>query len=111
MIHIFKKILKTGTATEKNPLVLAPKKARGKIIVDAEKCTYCQQCVLICPVQAISYKEEDKILSFNYAHCMYCGLCVEQCPNYALSHSNQLKKSVHNLKDLVESFHLNKKAW
>lgn len=48
-----------------------------------EKCTGCSSCENICPVDAISLKENingflNPVISFN--QCTNCGLCVKHCP-------------------------------
>ena len=52
-------------------------------VVDKEKCTGCENCIEICPVDAISIK--DKKASINEEECIECGNCVDECPNEAIS--------------------------
>ena len=51
--------------------------------VDAEKCTGCEACVEVCPVDAISV--DDGLAKVNAEECTECGLCVEECPSEAIS--------------------------
>jgi len=50
---------------------------------DPEKCTPCNKCVEICPVQVVSFTGEDRV--YDRKECLGCELCVEQCPADALS--------------------------
>ena len=51
--------------------------------VDAEKCTGCNDCVQVCPLEAIEVK--DALAVIDEEICTECGLCVDECPNGALS--------------------------
>jgi pyruvate ferredoxin oxidoreductase delta subunit len=47
-----------------------------------EKCTGCQQCLLICPETCIEMK--DKKAQVNLDYCKGCGLCAGMCPAGAI---------------------------
>ncbi len=49
-----------------------------KPIVDAEKCTGCKICWMVCPDGSIDMVENKSII--NYDYCKGCGICAEQCP-------------------------------
>ena len=51
-------------------------------IVDKEKCTGCEACIEICPVEAISVNNGKAEISDD---CVECGSCVDECPNKAIS--------------------------
>ena len=51
-----------------------------KIIV--EKCQKCLGCVEVCPVQAISEKDEKVVIDKDV--CLSCGCCASCCPNEAI---------------------------
>lgn len=53
------------------------------ITVDIEKCINCGACYSLCPVDAISFKE-DLSIAFDEEKCISCGLCVDTCPTRAL---------------------------
>ncbi|MEW6725950.1 MAG: 4Fe-4S dicluster domain-containing protein [Bacillota bacterium] len=80
----------TGPATRAYPAVKRPAfpQGRGRILYDAERCTYCGICAGICPAAAITMEEDRENLAvrrvFNSFACIYCGRCVELCPNGAL---------------------------
>jgi len=50
--------------------------------VNKEKCTGCGDCADVCPVEAISIKNEKAVISDE---CIDCGACVNVCPTDALS--------------------------
>ena len=51
-------------------------------VVDKEKCTGCEACIEICPVEAISVNNGKAKISDD---CIDCGSCVDECPNQAIS--------------------------
>jgi formate hydrogenlyase subunit 6/NADH:ubiquinone oxidoreductase subunit I len=55
---------------------LAP--SRYVVAVDGDRCTLCQTCVEICPVNAVHVV--DGKITFEYERCIGCGLCVSACP-------------------------------
>lgn len=113
MINILKKIFKTGIVTQKNPLLEeAPDTVRGKISFNADACDGCEKCVDICPVNAISFQEKkgNSQITFDYSKCIYCGFCVDVCPTRALTHTKQLKESVKDPSQLMESYIIRKGA-
>ncbi|OGV78636.1 MAG: ferredoxin [Lentisphaerae bacterium RIFOXYB12_FULL_65_16] len=50
-------------------------------LVDREKCTACESCVEVCPVEAI--KLVDGKAKVN-DECVDCGQCVDECPVEAI---------------------------
>ena len=63
----------------------------GEIMMDAayaeiteELCSGCRICNGLCPYNAISFKEEEKISYVNPAMCKACGTCVAACPSGAI---------------------------
>jgi NAD-dependent dihydropyrimidine dehydrogenase PreA subunit len=56
------------------------------IEVDSDKCFDCGACYALCPVDAISYAEDNSIV-FDEKTCIGspCGLCVDACPARAIT--------------------------
>jgi len=50
---------------------------------DDERCVHCGACISICPVEAISFNSEMKVI-VDSAKCVHCGSCVKVCPFKAL---------------------------
>jgi uncharacterized protein len=50
---------------------------------DAEKCTFCEQCKSICPLNAIDFKDAAFIVDKNT--CWHCGRCSRVCQEGALT--------------------------
>jgi len=59
-------------------------------IVDADLCSGCKMCILVCPYKAIETGKEElngKTVTHakvNEALCMGCGACVAACPSGAM---------------------------
>jgi len=56
-----------------------------KPVIREDKCYACENCIVACPVQALSMKDEELPLTENYAvlsspeKCISCGWCRENC--------------------------------
>lgn len=89
-----------------------PERYRGFLHNDIKRCTSCQMCVRICPVDCISLEAvrgADKkfvLVSYdiNIGRCMYCGLCVEACPTKSLTHTSGYEKASLERGELVLHF-------
>ena len=46
-------------------------------------CKTCSQCIAICPVEAISY-DNDNSACIEQKVCVACGACLHSCPAYAI---------------------------
>lgn len=51
-----------------------------KPIRDAEKCTKCLLCPMICPDSAIKWNQTNEEIEFDYDFCKGCGICANECP-------------------------------
>ena len=54
-------------------------------VVDEDRCSGCRICVSVCPYEAITYDEKDKVSRVNEALCKGCGTCGAACPSGAMS--------------------------
>ena len=68
-------------------------KAKGVVVkfpklidVNCEKCFDCGACFALCPVDAISYDEDNSVV-FDEQICIGspCGLCIDACPARAIT--------------------------
>jgi len=85
-------------------LVFGPRFSRGffrRHVADRPSniediCKYCDECVKICPAQAI--KNPGRKLMFDYDKCIRCYCCVEVCPHAAMEkRSTWLKRLIKKL--------------
>ena len=53
--------------------------------VDEARCSGCRICNGMCPFNAISFLEDNKVTRINPALCQGCGTCVAACPAGAIS--------------------------
>ncbi len=50
-------------------------------IIDQEECTDCEECIDVCPVEAISMAD---VMVIDRDKCLGCGLCAGNCPGEAI---------------------------
>lgn len=50
--------------------------------VDVDECTGCETCVEVCPVEAISMKDDVAVIDQDT--CTECETCVPECPVEAI---------------------------
>ncbi|MEE8300209.1 MAG: 4Fe-4S dicluster domain-containing protein [Desulfatiglandales bacterium] len=55
-----------------------------KVEVDGGKCTGCEECITICPVDVFEMKDE-KSVPVNEEECIGCESCVEACEQEAIT--------------------------
>jgi len=48
-------------------------------------CTYCDNCYVFCPDNAVKRNKNSKGYYIDYDHCKGCGICVTECPRASLS--------------------------
>ena len=53
------------------------------IKIDLEKCTACESCVEVCPVDAITM--DNNKAKVDEETCVDCGTCVDECPSEAIT--------------------------
>lgn len=74
------KIEKITESLKKNNIIVNKK---GRVIVDQEKCIDCGACISLCPTDALSTDNEDKLV-FSEDKCIGCLLCFDSCPRQAI---------------------------
>ncbi len=72
-----------------------------KAFIEKELCSGCRICNTLCPYNAISFDEAEKVSFVNEAVCKGCGTCVAACPSQAIvgSHftSEQLMSEIEGI--------------
>lgn len=54
-----------------------------KLIVDANKCNLCMECVDICP--AVALRCDSDIIEYYAKECTYCETCMDVCEQEAIT--------------------------
>jgi formate hydrogenlyase subunit 6/NADH:ubiquinone oxidoreductase subunit I len=107
MLEIIKKTLQKGCQTTKYPQVpdFAPQGFRGKPELLAEKCTYCGECVKVCPPGVIWLTEYngENILSLSCCGCIFCARCEEVCLTGAIKLTQEYELTSKTKEDLFSS--------
>lgn len=56
-----------------------------KVLIDPEKCTNCEKCQAVCPVEAIhTIDYKGRKVSVILHHCLNDGACLNTCEEEAL---------------------------
>lgn len=74
-------------------------KFRGLPKICAEKCTNCNECKNICPVNAIIGSDAD--LSIDMGRCIFCGECERVCISNVIKFSNFHKIASTSRENLI----------
>ncbi|MGW8271890.1 MAG: indolepyruvate ferredoxin oxidoreductase subunit alpha [Thermodesulfovibrionales bacterium] len=54
------------------------------VVVNAEKCEGCEECVNICP-QEVFEMGDGKSVPVNTAECVFCESCLGVCPTSVIT--------------------------
>lgn len=83
-------------ATRRYPREVRPpfENARGALLNDIEKCTFCSACALKCPSQCIAVDKKVSTWSYDPFVCVFCGICVEICPAESLHQKPEYRPPV-----------------
>jgi len=65
-------------------------KAKGKIVIDSEKCKGCEVCIIACPQKCISLGDKLNLKGYTFAiqdatNCVGCAACGIICPDAAIT--------------------------
>jgi NAD-dependent dihydropyrimidine dehydrogenase PreA subunit len=55
-----------------------------EVVVDAEKCEGCEECVEVCPVDVYEM-QDDKSVPVSPEECLGCESCIEVCETEAIT--------------------------
>ena len=65
--------------------------ARGRIVIEFERCKGCELCEPVCPQNVIKRSDTFNAKGYRPAQlvdpdgeCTGCAVCVEQCPCHAM---------------------------
>lgn len=105
MFNIIRKTLKYGVVTVDYPAKpLKNSFITGRPEVDGEKCSGCGQCILRCPVSAISKDESGSgNIGFNLDECIFCSLCEDVCPAEAIKMTTDFELASRSREELRNS--------
>lgn len=55
-----------------------------KLRIDRQKCTCCQKCSRVCPMESITMEEQKAVSCIH--NCILCGACINECPVKAITY-------------------------
>lgn len=102
-IEALTKRLREGCQTMAYPQGVAPSlpdRHGGTLRVDGARCTAgCQQCVDVCPTEAIA-RGNERPVRLDLGRCLFCAACVEVCPAQAITQTADHRMAVRRREDL-----------
>jgi formate hydrogenlyase subunit 6/NADH:ubiquinone oxidoreductase subunit I len=107
VLRIIISALRTGRTTESAASLQGPAPAatRGRLALDADRCTGCAACQEACPTGAIAIGplQEDGRRPFTLDHgdCILCGRCITACASGALTMTADYALAVLRREDLI----------
>lgn len=80
-------IIKSGDSKKKGDLLDIANFKTGRIILDTDICSSCQNCINVCPHDIWERHEHTNLVRINKEQAPFCALdmaCVERCPTGAI---------------------------
>jgi len=77
----------------------APRKARGHVEIDPERCKGCGLCVAFCPQGVLEMDPQFNKKGYHYPvaaraeQCVGCDMCGHYCPDFAIHGVRNADKS------------------
>ena len=108
MLQILRARFEQKYRTGKYPNVLPdmPNRYIGLPVLKNKNCpSDCFACMDICPVSAIS-KKEDGNISINLGKCIFCGKCAEVCQENIIEFTKEHRMSTSSKEDMMISSEL-----
>ncbi len=104
MFDTLKKVMKNPRITYEYPKrPLAKDSFRGGLVIDAEKCSFCGECVSRCPSGAIVADAAARTIGVDLDQCLFCCLCEDICPTDACAHSHEIELAAKDRAELRTS--------
>lgn len=76
--------------------------AQGKIFTIEEKCTGCNKCIAVCPVdcanQAYHAEDGSRKVRLDDDYCIHCGACMEVCDHGARDYTDDTARFFEDLR-------------
>jgi Ni,Fe-hydrogenase III small subunit/NAD-dependent dihydropyrimidine dehydrogenase PreA subunit len=104
MFRIIATSLKTGVLTEADPFTATA--SFGFPVIDATKCTACEECARACPTGAIQTAAPapgQRTVSLSYGACIQCRECVTACPAGAVAVSHAVDVAAYTREQLTRT--------
>jgi Ni,Fe-hydrogenase III small subunit/NAD-dependent dihydropyrimidine dehydrogenase PreA subunit len=104
MFRIIATSFKTGVLTEADPFTATA--SFGFPVIDASKCTACDECARACPtgaIQAATPAPGRRTVSLSYGACIQCRECVTACPAGAVSVSHAVDVAAYTREQLTRT--------
>lgn len=74
----------------------------GELVWNSEKCELCYQCVEVCPVDAITFNENNEFV-WDDDICLRCGRCVRVCQVEALDLAGDDERFMRSLAEAAKA--------
>lgn len=76
-----------GAASRAAAVLFKDKLVKSAIVaqINSETCVMCENCLRICPFEAITRDSEKRICQVNPILCKGCGCCTASCPSQSIA--------------------------